>query len=105
MDLKILILIIGAIGLVSCQHDAQLINLINSTQHLQDIERGGRLYPILNPTDVNSNLIPRDPKSPIDVNLNDITKPQNTTRYPNFNHFLNETRKKMPSGICIKEVA
>jgi hypothetical protein len=46
MDLKPFIIFVLAITVTRCEFDVS--SLINSTQHLQDIERGLNLYPQLN---------------------------------------------------------
>lgn len=105
MDSKTIIgLAFLAISLVSCQY-VDVSHLINSTQHLQDIERGEdwrykNIYPQLNMSEHDhgdqqrnqSILIPTRP-----------TRPMNVSK-PALDKFINKTLSSMPSGICVKEV-
>lgn len=125
MDLKVaFFLLFVSIG-VDCEFD--YASAINSTQHLQDIERGGysQLYPSLSYND--SNLESRAGGSrpfytgnimhPLTNSTTNTSAPSgtkrpfyfgsimnnNTTRLNN-EKFLNKTLTGMPSGICTKEV-
>lgn len=112
---------------VNCDFD--VANMINTTQHLQDIERGGyaQLYPSLNDNDGNfdsraggsrpfyvgsimhpltNSTIPQgttNTSAPFGSKRPFYFGPDNATR-ANNEKFLNKTLAGMPSGICTKEV-
>ena len=109
MDLrKKIIFLTFAVG-VLCEIDYS--SLINSTQQLQNIERGG-IYPQLN---ISDNLI--NYGNSIDDffdehgSFKNSTPPKTRPHYKavnttstDFKKFLNKTRNAMSSGLCTKEV-
>lgn len=108
MDLKanyfVFTLIISIIG-VNCQYD--VINLINTTQNLQDIERNGvsghrfqQIYPILNASDHHN--YHGGNKSVGNTPLIYI-KGANNSRM-GIDRFKNKTLSTMPGGFCVIEV-
>lgn len=153
MDLKIGIIFSALILIATCEVDYSA--LINSTQMMQDFERGGipNIYPQLNPSDnsIDNNIDSRAGGSrpfyfgsflhPTNGTLPTTDRPfypeqpppdstqfggstsrpfyhgsiihptVNSTNAANainatqgYDKFLNETRSKMASGICTKEV-
>lgn len=116
MDLKIWLLLQFLLG-IFCEIDYS--SLINSTQHLQDIERGG-IYPQLNfdsiihPTAAPDRpLFPAQQHPPPNISLSsDSSKPfyYGSIIHPTMNSskeyekFVNKTRNSFSSGFCTKEV-
>ena len=104
MDSKSIIsLALLAISLVSCQY-VDVSHLINSTQHLQDIERGEdwryqNIYPKLNMSEHDHG----DQRKNQSILIPTTTRPLNVSK-PSLDKFINKTLSSMPSGVCVKEV-
>lgn len=128
MDLKVAFLLSLLAIVVDCEFD--VASVINSTQHLQDIERGGypQLYPALNGDDGGGNIDSRAGGHSRPFYVGSVMHPlanstttnssaphganrpfyfgslmNNATR-GNNEKFLNKTLTGRPSGICTKEV-
>ena len=129
MDLKAAFFLIFVTIGVDCEFD--FASAINSTQHLQDIERGGysQLYPSLSDNDGNvdsraggsrpfyvGSIMHPLTNSTMSQGTTNTSDPSgtkrpfyfgsimnNTTRLNN-EKFLNKTLTGKPSGVCTKEV-
>lgn len=102
MDSKAFIGLVFLAITVSCQYDVS--HLINTTQHLQDLERGGvhdlryqNVYPQLNMSDHH----PGDVRNNQSISI--PTRPSNVSKTA-LEKFINKTLNTRPSGICVKEV-
>lgn len=117
MDFKGIILAFAFVIIaVNCQYDIHTLNLINATQHLQDLERYGvgviqNIYPQLNHSEIdnkpaeNNNITNNNNNNSSGgtSNIPNFVRPVNVTR-PSLEKFINKTMSTIPSGICVKEV-
>lgn len=109
MDSKTIIgLALLAISLVSCQY-VEVSRLINSTQHLQDIERGEEwryqnVYPQLNMSEHDHGDQQKNQSTFIPTRPLNVSKPTFNISKPALDKFINKTLSSMPSGVCVKEV-
>lgn len=103
MESKAICLILLAVA-VTAQYNVS--HLIDTTQHLQDLERGydfryENIYPQLNLTNDQNSVV--TPNQTVTVPVQVPPKPSNVSQKA-LEKFINETLHNMPSGICVKEV-